>query len=76
GIAGEILDQVFDPIAVETEAQGSRGLGLAICYRIVSEHGGELRVATEAGEGTRITVSLPCDALAAESIESQVDLGE
>ncbi|MCP4036918.1 MAG: HAMP domain-containing histidine kinase [bacterium] len=76
GIAGEILDQVFDPFAVETEAQGSRGLGLAICYRIVSEHGGELRVATEAGEGTRITVSLPSDALAAESIESEVDLGE
>ncbi len=60
GIPEEILDQVFDPFALEGKPAGEHGLGLAICYRIVTEHGGELRVSTDAGEGTRMTVALPC----------------
>jgi signal transduction histidine kinase len=61
GIPEEILDQVFDPFALEGKPAGEHGLGLAICYRIVTEHGGELRVSTDAGEGTRMTVALRCD---------------
>ncbi len=61
GIPEDILDQVFDPFSLENQPAGERGLGLAICYRIVTEHGGELRVSTDAGEGTRMTVALPCD---------------
>jgi len=61
GIPEEILDPLFDPFAIEGKPAGERGLGLAICQRIVTQHGGELRVSTEAGEGTRMTVALRCD---------------
>lgn len=64
GIPEEALDQIFDPFALEGKTAGERGLGLAICYRIVTQHGGELRVSTDAGEGTRMTVVLRSDAAA------------
>jgi signal transduction histidine kinase len=35
------------------------GLGIAISYRIVQAHGGEIDVASRPGAGTMITVSLP-----------------
>jgi len=38
---------------------GGTGLGLAIAMRIVSDHGGTLEVASEAGIGTTVRVSLP-----------------
>jgi two-component system, NtrC family, sensor kinase len=37
------------------------GLGLKIARRIVTSHGGELRVASTVGKGTAITVTLPCN---------------
>jgi signal transduction histidine kinase len=38
---------------------GGSGIGMAIVYRIVEEHGGELLVSSEPGQGTIITVDLP-----------------
>jgi two-component system sensor histidine kinase PilS (NtrC family) len=38
---------------------GGTGLGMAIVYRIVQEHGGRLDVQSRPGEGTTITVLLP-----------------
>jgi signal transduction histidine kinase len=35
------------------------GIGMAIVYRIVEEHGGRLAVDSQPGEGTVITVALP-----------------
>jgi len=34
-------------------------LGLAICYRIVQEHAGDIAVESVPGEGTTFTVRLP-----------------
>ncbi len=42
-----------------TKAHGS-GLGLAICAEIVRQHGGSLRLASALGQGTTVTVELPC----------------
>jgi signal transduction histidine kinase len=61
GIPEEIVEKVFDPFAGEGNAAAEGGLELAICYRIVVEHGGEMRIATGPGEGTRVTVALPVD---------------
>ncbi len=38
---------------------GGSGIGLAIVYRIVEEHGGRLAVDSQPGQGTVITVALP-----------------
>ncbi len=59
GIDQEVLDETFDPFFEGEPAGVSGGLGLAICYRIVTEHGGQLRVESRPGEGTRVFVQLP-----------------
>ena len=38
---------------------GGTGIGMAIVYRIVEEHGGRLTVESEPGRGSTITVELP-----------------
>jgi two-component system, NtrC family, sensor histidine kinase PilS len=57
GIEPERLDTLFQPFR-GSFARGS-GLGLAIVYRIVSDHKGEIRVESEMGQGTRVSVRLP-----------------
>src|SRR5581483_9521338 len=53
------LDQrrLFQPF--RTNFPSGTGLGMAISYRIVQSHGGEIDVASRPGAGTTITVSLP-----------------
>ncbi|MBI5657926.1 MAG: hypothetical protein HZC44_14290, partial [Geobacter sp.] len=35
------------------------GLGLAICHNIISQHNGDISVASENGKGTEFTIDLP-----------------
>jgi two-component system sporulation sensor kinase A len=57
GIPPGRLDKIFQPFYT-SKKQGT-GLGLATCKRIVSEHGGEIRVESEVGCGTRVVIDLP-----------------
>jgi two-component system, NtrC family, sensor histidine kinase HydH len=57
GIPSELLEKVFRPWFSTKE--GGTGLGLPTSRRIVEELGGELRVQSEVGRGTRFTLSLP-----------------
>jgi two-component system, NtrC family, sensor histidine kinase PilS len=57
GIPPEELDRLFQPFH-GSFAKGS-GLGLAIVHRIVSDHGGEIRVGGAPGQGVVFTVVLP-----------------
>jgi signal transduction histidine kinase len=59
GVAAEIRDRVFEPF-VTTKAPGDgTGLGLAISHRIVTDHGGSLRLHTPTRGGACFTVTLP-----------------
>jgi len=57
GIPPEEIDRVFHPF--RTGFTKGTGLGLAIVHRIVSDHGGNVAVASTVGRGTTIRVTLP-----------------
>ncbi|OZD47348.1 PAS domain-containing sensor histidine kinase [Rhodococcus sp. 06-1477-1B] len=40
-------------------ADGGRGIGLSSVHRIVSEHGGTLRITSTLGEGTTVSITIP-----------------
>ena len=48
---------LFQPFT--TSFDGSSGLGMAIVYRLVHEHEGEISLDSEPGRGTTVTIDLP-----------------
>jgi signal transduction histidine kinase len=61
GIREEALSRIFDPGYTTKGVGVGTGLGLSIAYRIASNHGGSLRVKSEAGKGAEFTLSIPID---------------
>jgi len=57
GIPVERMEQIFDTFY--TSKPTGTGLGLALCKKLVAQHGGELLVESEEGRGARFTVSFP-----------------
>jgi len=57
GIIKEDLTHIFDPYF--TTKQSGTGLGLAIVHKIIESHKGEIRVESERGAGTTVTIFLP-----------------
>jgi signal transduction histidine kinase len=57
GIPTESLVKIWDPFF--TTKQDGLGVGLAICRRIVEEHGGRIEVSSQVDHGTAVTVSFP-----------------
>ena len=61
GIPPENLTKIFDPFFTTKDVGRGTGLGLAVCYGILSEHGGRLDVRSTPGTGTTFTIALPVD---------------
>jgi signal transduction histidine kinase len=59
GIAPEHLDKIFNPFFTTKPTGQGTGLGLAVCHGVVTAHGGEIRVESHVGRGTRFSVELP-----------------
>ena len=59
GISKDARDKIFEPFFTTKEVGKGMGLGLAIVYEIVVEHGGEIRVHSGTGIGTTFVVLLP-----------------
>ena len=57
GISPENLNNIFDPLF--TTKDGGTGMGLAVVYRIVTGHDGEISVDTKLGKGTKFSICLP-----------------
>ena len=59
GIAPEDVSKIFEPFFTTKEFGKGTGLGLAVCYGIITEHGGNLSVRSNVGVGTTFTIYLP-----------------
>jgi anti-sigma regulatory factor (Ser/Thr protein kinase) len=68
GIAPDHLNRIWDPFFTTKPVGQGTGLGLSITQRIVSSHGGRIRVTSEPGNGARFTVTLPTQGSGGESV--------
>jgi len=61
GIPEEIRDKIFDAFFTTKQKVKGVGLGLSVCYGIIKDHSGEIRVESEEGKGTTFIISLPIE---------------
>ena len=57
GIAKEAMEKIFTPFY--TNKQEGTGFGLAICYKIVENHGGKIEVLSKENYYTKVKITLP-----------------
>ncbi len=59
GIREEDLKKIFEPFFTTKQVGKGTGLGLSVSYGIVKDHGGEIKVKSEMGEGSTFIITLP-----------------
>jgi signal transduction histidine kinase/CheY-like chemotaxis protein len=65
GIAEDVLGKVFDPFFTTKDIGRGTGLGLSQVYGMARQSGGTVRIDTQLGRGTTVTVYIPRAAVAA-----------
>jgi len=70
GIPQENMAKIYEPFFTTKEVGKGTGLGLAVCYSIISEHRGRLNVRSTLGKGTTFSIFLPLRAARAAGVES------
>ena len=59
GISSEDFEAVFEPF-FSTKAHGEgTGLGLAVCRKLINDHGGDIHITASPLGGARLTIMLP-----------------
>jgi len=59
GIPEEIRSKIFEAFFTTKHEVKGVGLGLSVCYGIIKDHGGEIRVESEEGKGSTFSIILP-----------------
>lgn len=59
GISADVRRHMFDPFFSGREAGRGLGFGLSKCWRIVTDHGGQITVHCPAGGGAEVSILLP-----------------
>jgi signal transduction histidine kinase len=59
GISPDIQVRIFEPFFTTKQEGKGTGLGLSLCFGIVHEHGGTIRVESEPGKGATFVIDLP-----------------
>jgi signal transduction histidine kinase len=61
GMTEEQIARAFEPFFTTKGPQAGTGLGLWICYQVISGHRGTINIESRVGEGTTVAVKLPCE---------------
>jgi len=61
GIPPENISNIFDPGFTTKGVGVGTALGLSICYQIIKDHKGEIRVESQLEQGSTFTIILPMD---------------
>jgi two-component system cell cycle sensor histidine kinase/response regulator CckA len=74
GIEAESLPRIFEPFFTTKKAP-HRGLGLALVYGIISNHGGGVAISSMPGKGTSARVYLPAEKSRIHDSSGSADTG-
>jgi len=71
GMAEETLKHIFEPFYTTKEPGKGSGMGLAVVFGIMENHGGFIDVKSELGRGARFSLYFPVRLASAENYETQ-----
>lgn len=62
GMSPEVLAKAFEPFFTTKPVGAGTGLGLSMVYGFARQSGGQVRIASQPGQGTCVYLQLPCHA--------------
>lgn len=76
GMSDDVLERVFEPFFTTKPVGEGTGLGLAMVYGLMQRQGGTVRVSTESGVGTTVSLFFPLVAESSTEGELEIDVPE